>query len=109
MVSNRDLPTRPFLGFGVSSLNGLMAQPGLGAYCSSKFAVRGFTEALRAEMVVGGHKVGVTVVHPGGVKTNIGAGAYEQPDLDTATRSRLEKAQRGLQRQAHEHHGDVRG
>ncbi|MGX5656902.1 SDR family NAD(P)-dependent oxidoreductase [Geodermatophilus nigrescens] len=55
----------------VSSLNGFMAQPTLSAYCASKFAVRGFTEVVRTEMVAGGHPVQVTVVHPGGVKTNI--------------------------------------
>jgi NAD(P)-dependent dehydrogenase (short-subunit alcohol dehydrogenase family) len=57
----------------VSSLNGYLAQPTLSAYCASKFGVRGFTEALRAEMIAGGHPVQVTVVHPGGVKTNIAA------------------------------------
>jgi NAD(P)-dependent dehydrogenase (short-subunit alcohol dehydrogenase family) len=57
----------------VSSLNGYLAQPTLSAYCASKFGVRGFTEALRAEMIAGGHPVQVTVVHPGGVRTNIAA------------------------------------
>jgi len=55
----------------VSSLNGYFAQPTLSAYCASKFAVRGFTETLRTEMIAGGHPVQVTVVHPGGVATNI--------------------------------------
>ncbi|MCK9896997.1 SDR family oxidoreductase [Frankia sp. AgB32] len=55
----------------ISSLNGLMAQAELGAYSTSKFGVRGFTEALRMEMVAAGHPVRVCVVHPGGVKTNI--------------------------------------
>ena len=62
----------------VSSLNGLMAQPGLSAYCASKFGVRGFTETLRAEMLAAGHPVAVTVVHPGGVKTNIATAAFER-------------------------------
>jgi NAD(P)-dependent dehydrogenase (short-subunit alcohol dehydrogenase family) len=62
----------------VSSLNGLMAQPGMSAYCTSKFGVRGFTETLRAEMLAGGHPVQVTVVHPGGVKTNIATAAFER-------------------------------
>ena len=69
----------------ISSLNGFMAQPGLGPYCASKFAVRGLTEALRAEMLVAGHRVAVSVVHPGGVRTNITDGAYEQSDLDADT------------------------
>ena len=55
----------------VSSLNGFFAQPGMSHYCASKFAVRGFTESLRAEMLLGGHPVRVSVVHPGGVATSI--------------------------------------
>jgi NAD(P)-dependent dehydrogenase (short-subunit alcohol dehydrogenase family) len=55
----------------VSSLNGILAQPTLSAYCASKFGVRGFTETLRAEMLAEKLPVKVTVVHPGGVKTNI--------------------------------------
>ncbi len=61
----------------VSSLNGYLAQPEMSHYCTSKFAVRGFTETLRAEMVAGGHRVGVTVVHPGGIKTAIADNALE--------------------------------
>lgn len=52
-----------------SSLFGLIAPPGQAAYSASKFAVRGFTEALRHELE--GTNVAVSVVHPGGVKTNI--------------------------------------
>ena len=59
----------------ISSLNGFMGQAYMTAYCASKFAVRGFSEALRAEMRVEGHPVGVTVVHPGGVQTNISTAA----------------------------------
>lgn len=55
----------------VSSLNGYMAQPGMSHYCASKFAVRGFTESVRMEMLSAGHPVQVSVVHPGGVRTNI--------------------------------------
>jgi NAD(P)-dependent dehydrogenase (short-subunit alcohol dehydrogenase family) len=55
----------------VSSLNGFLAQPGMSHYCASKFGVRGFTESLRTEMLEDRHPVGVTVVHPGGVKTRI--------------------------------------
>ena len=53
----------------VSSLYGLIAPPGQAAYSASKFAVRGFTEALRHELK--GTNIAVSVVHPGGVKTNI--------------------------------------
>ncbi|QKT08489.1 SDR family NAD(P)-dependent oxidoreductase [Gordonia sp. X0973] len=59
----------------VSSVFGLMGIPSQSAYNSAKFAVRGFTEALRQEMILSGHKVGVTCVHPGGIKTNIAANA----------------------------------
>jgi NAD(P)-dependent dehydrogenase (short-subunit alcohol dehydrogenase family) len=55
----------------VSSLNGVMAQAGLSAYCASKFAVRGFTESLALDLAEAGHPVRATVVHPGGVRTNI--------------------------------------
>ncbi|HEY5980476.1 MAG TPA: SDR family NAD(P)-dependent oxidoreductase [Microlunatus sp.] len=61
----------------ISSINGLLAQPGLSAYCASKFAVRGFTETVRAEMIAEGHPVRVTVVHPGGVSTNIATAALD--------------------------------
>jgi NAD(P)-dependent dehydrogenase (short-subunit alcohol dehydrogenase family) len=61
----------------ISSLNGLLAQPGLTAYCTSKFAVRGFTETVRAEMLADRHPVAVTVVHPGGVRTNIANASLE--------------------------------
>ena len=55
----------------VSSLNGYLAQPEMSHYCTAKFAVRGFTETLRAEMLATGAPVKVSVVHPGGVATRI--------------------------------------
>ncbi|MGQ0837340.1 SDR family NAD(P)-dependent oxidoreductase [Actinokineospora sp.] len=55
----------------VSSVFGLIAVPSQSAYNAAKFAVRGFTEALRQEMRQERTKVGVTCVHPGGIKTNI--------------------------------------
>jgi NAD(P)-dependent dehydrogenase (short-subunit alcohol dehydrogenase family) len=54
-----------------SSLFGLLAMPSQSAYNAAKFAVRGFTEALRQEMVIDGRPVKVSCVHPGGIKTNI--------------------------------------
>jgi len=63
----------------ISSVFGIVGPVGQSAYAASKFAVRGFTEALRHELA--GGSVKVSVVHPGGVKTNIannaklGAGA----------------------------------
>lgn len=57
----------------LSSVFGIVAPPGQAAYAASKFAVRGFSEALRHELA--GSPVGVTVVHPGGVRTAIAANA----------------------------------
>ena len=56
----------------VSSLFGILAPAGQVAYATSKFAVRGFTEALRHELA---GVVGVTVVHPGGIRTRIAESA----------------------------------
>ena len=61
----------------ISSLNGIMPQPELSAYCTAKFGVRGFTETLRMEMLQSRKPVKVLVVHPGGVKTNIANKAAE--------------------------------
>lgn len=55
----------------LSSLFGLIAPPGQCAYAASKFAVRGFSESLRHELEAEASPVGVTVVHPGGVRTGI--------------------------------------
>ncbi|WP_433384388.1 SDR family NAD(P)-dependent oxidoreductase [Micromonospora sp. KLBMP9576] len=57
----------------VSSLFGLIAPAGQTAYAASKFAVRGFTEALRQELA--GDGIGVTCVHPGGIRTRIAQNA----------------------------------
>jgi NAD(P)-dependent dehydrogenase (short-subunit alcohol dehydrogenase family) len=54
-----------------SSVFGLIAVPGQNTYNASKFAVRGFTEALRIELDLMGAPVSATSVHPGGIKTNI--------------------------------------
>ena len=53
----------------MSSMFGLFAVHGQAAYNAAKFAVRGFTEALRQELAVAGHPVGVTCVHPGYIRT----------------------------------------
>jgi NAD(P)-dependent dehydrogenase (short-subunit alcohol dehydrogenase family) len=68
----------------ISSLFGLMGTPSQGAYNAAKFAVRGFTEALRQEMLIAGHPVHVTCVHPGGVKTAIARNAGAVPSRDAA-------------------------
>ena len=66
----------------ISSLFGLIAPPGQTAYSASKFAVRGFGDALREELA--GHEVGVTTVHPGGVATSIADSARVGAGVDPA-------------------------
>jgi NAD(P)-dependent dehydrogenase (short-subunit alcohol dehydrogenase family) len=68
----------------ISSLFGLVAVPGQSAYNAAKFAVRGFTEALRQEMLVAGHPVKVTCVHPGGIKTAVARNATVSEGEDAA-------------------------
>ena len=66
----------------VSSVFGLFSVPGQAAYNAAKFAVRGFTEALRQEMILARHPVAVTTVHPGGIKTGIARNATAAEGLD---------------------------
>jgi NADP-dependent 3-hydroxy acid dehydrogenase YdfG len=72
----------------ISSLFGLISVPGQSLYNATKYAVRGFSEALREEMLMTGHPVGVTVVHPGGIKTAIARNsrAVEQVDQEATAR-----------------------
>lgn len=69
----------------ISSLFGLIAVPGQSAYNAAKFAVRGFTEALRQEMLVARHPVKVTCVHPGGIKTAVARNATVADGEDQQT------------------------
>jgi short-subunit dehydrogenase len=55
----------------ISSIFGIIAPPGQSAYSASKFAVRGFSESLRHELAMNNSTLRLSVVHPGGVKTNI--------------------------------------
>jgi NADP-dependent 3-hydroxy acid dehydrogenase YdfG len=73
----------------VSSLFGLMSMPGQAAYNSAKFAVRGFTEALRQEMVLNGDPVKVTSVHPGGIKTAIARNGTTAEGVDSEAQSKF--------------------
>jgi butyryl-CoA dehydrogenase len=59
----------------LSSVFGLVSIPSQSAYNAAKFAVRGFTDALRMELEIEGSSVSVTTVHPGGIKTNIARNA----------------------------------
>ncbi|MFK8008672.1 MAG: SDR family NAD(P)-dependent oxidoreductase [Saprospiraceae bacterium] len=55
----------------ISSVFGLAGIGHQGAYCASKFAIRGFTESLRMEALQDFPHVQIHTVHPGGIKTNI--------------------------------------
>lgn len=74
----------------VSSIFGIFAAPGQVPYVTAKFGVRGFAEALRHELA---GRVGVTVVHPGGVATRIATDAPVAERTDRAafdrTRARV--------------------
>jgi NAD(P)-dependent dehydrogenase (short-subunit alcohol dehydrogenase family) len=76
----------------LSSIYGLISPPGETSYSASKFAVRGFSNSLRHELA--GSKVGVTVVHPGGVATSIADNARvpkDMPPQEIARRRALAK------------------
>jgi NAD(P)-dependent dehydrogenase (short-subunit alcohol dehydrogenase family) len=73
----------------LSSLFGLVAMPGQSAYNAAKFAVRGFTEALRQEMLLAREPVTVTCVHPGGIRTGIARNATAVGGHDAAALSEL--------------------
>jgi NAD(P)-dependent dehydrogenase (short-subunit alcohol dehydrogenase family) len=68
----------------ISSLFGLISMPGQTAYNATKYAVRGFTEALREEMLINGHNVTVTCIHPGGIKTGIARNGRKTASQDAA-------------------------
>jgi len=79
----------------LSSLFGLISPPGQTAYAASKFAVRGFSNALRFELA--GSNLGVTVVHPGGVATKIADSARRPAGISNADlMQQIERARRAL-------------
>lgn len=71
----------------VSSLFGLMSMPLQSTYNATKFAVRGFTEALKMELA--GSGINVSSVHPGGVRTAIAKNARIGADVPFVTRDKL--------------------
>lgn len=73
----------------LSSLFGLLSIPGQSMYNASKYAVRGMTEAIREEMLIAGHPVGVTSVHPGGIKTAIARNARVSAKEDQEATAKL--------------------
>ncbi|MBY3988768.1 SDR family oxidoreductase [Rhodococcus fascians] len=66
----------------VSSAFGVMSAPGYSAYNSSKYAVRGFTEALNQELRLASRTARATCVIPGGIKTSIARSARAAPGVD---------------------------
>ena len=66
----------------LSSVFGLVSVPSQSAYNAAKFAVRGFTDALRMELEIEGAPVSVTTIHPGGIKTNIAKNARIDESLN---------------------------
>jgi NADP-dependent 3-hydroxy acid dehydrogenase YdfG len=61
-----------------ASLAGQMAIPGLGVYNTTKYAVVGLSETLRADLAV--HNIGVSVLCPGVVSTNIFNSGRNRPE-----------------------------
>jgi butyryl-CoA dehydrogenase len=92
----------------ISSVFGLLGIPSQSAYNSAKFAVRGFTDALRTELDIEQCGVSATTIHPGGIRTNIARNArfefaeHEEAvdaeqvavDFERLTRTTPEKAAR---------------
>jgi len=75
-----------------SSLFGLLSVPTQGTYNASKFAVRGYTEALRQELDMANCGVSATCVHPGGIRTNIARTAKMDESMHKATGGKTEEA-----------------
>jgi short-subunit dehydrogenase len=81
----------------LSSVFGLISVPSQSAYNAAKFAVRGFTDALRMELDIEGANVSVTTIHPGGIKTNIVRNARMDASVRDVAGDR-EKATRDFER-----------
>jgi short-subunit dehydrogenase len=73
----------------VSSVYGLIGVPAQAAYCASKFAVRGFTEAVRQDLR--STPVAVTIVFPGGVRTQIARNSRADSSLPLAEQERIRR------------------
>ena len=72
----------------ISSVFGFIGVPTQSAYNAAKFAVRGFTEALREEMIMERRPVTVCCVHPGGIRTNIARNSRSSV-LDEAEKQKM--------------------
>ena len=73
----------------ISSLFGLVPMPGQSAYVAAKYAVRGFTESVRIEMLAARLPVTVTCVHPGGVRTAIARNGTSNAGADPGGNAEL--------------------
>lgn len=73
-----------------SSVFGLLGMPYQSAYCAAKFAVRGYTDALRQELR--GTGVHAVNVHPGGITTNIARNARVRQDPEGRGRTKEQMA-----------------
>ena len=89
----------------LSSIYGIVSPPGQSAYSASKFAVRGFSNALRHELE--GTRVGVTVVHPGGVATAIARSARAPAGVDAAEVAARRAASEKMLRMAPARAGEI--
>ncbi|MEQ8799311.1 MAG: SDR family NAD(P)-dependent oxidoreductase [Salinisphaeraceae bacterium] len=76
----------------ISSVFGIIGVPSQGAYNATKFAVRGFTEALRQELDMDDGSISATSVHPGGIKTNIAQAARFADNMDGVLGGKSEAA-----------------
>lgn len=81
----------------ISSVFGLIGIPTQSAYNAAKFAVRGFTDALRVELEAERCGVSATTVHPGGIRTGIARNARIDPSM-AAVAGDLERARRQFER-----------
>jgi NADP-dependent 3-hydroxy acid dehydrogenase YdfG len=89
----------------ISSIYGIVSPPGQAAYSASKFAVRGFSNALRHEL--DGSTVAVSVVHPGGVATAIAKNARVPRGVPADEIARGRKLSERLLRMAPEAAGEI--
>ena len=82
----------------ISSVFGIISVPTQATYNATKFAVRGFTEALRQELELAGGAVSATSVHPGGIKTNIANAARMDDSASTITGRNQEESKRNFEK-----------
>jgi short-subunit dehydrogenase len=73
----------------VSSMQGIMALTSQTTYSATKFAVRGFSEALRGELAP--QNIGVSVVFPGLIKTEVASSARAEGDAAMKLQKNLKK------------------